>query len=100
MQPHAVYCPDCNGVFQSDEDHCPSCGRRSAQGRRNLLFTMAASLFFVVAIASITFVLLRLRKAEEDAAPAKNSPAPLQTTPVPGPAEIHPKTARPRPAGT
>ena len=63
-----VTCPRCSGTYQSDEHRCPFCATISPQGRRNRLLSMLASLTFVVAVASVTFMIVRFRKADADAA--------------------------------
>src|SRR5258708_40182297 len=47
------YCKRCETTFQSDLEHCPSCGRRSPHGSCNFLLQWVAVLIFLLPLAVI-----------------------------------------------
>ncbi len=52
------YCKRCETTFQSDSEHCPSCGRRSPHGMRNLLLEWFTVLIFLMALAVIGYAVI------------------------------------------
>ncbi len=52
------HCERCESTFESTMEHCPSCGRRSPHGWRNLLLKWFAVLIFLTALAFIGYAVI------------------------------------------
>ena len=61
MRLNFVHCEHCQNTFQSDQQNCPFCGRRSPQGRRNLRLKWVAVLIFLIALAFVAYTIIHAR---------------------------------------
>jgi len=55
------YCKRCDSTYESEMEHCPSCGGRSPHGWRNLLLKWVAVLIFLMVLAFIAYAVIHPR---------------------------------------
>lgn len=60
MQLTVSHCKYCGSDFEANQERCPSCGKTSPHGRRNLLLKWIAVLIFLIALALIAYTVTHL----------------------------------------